>query len=191
MATAGAPIPASAERDYDSHPVALWLNSHSKIVVAGALCAMTLDGGSSGEAAKSAVDAMLISVAAAEALKAIVDQARPRDAGARDGFPSSHTAASFAFARGVAESDSGLGAAAYMFAGAVGWARVEGGYHTLEQVLGGALLGIVLANISIESGGVVINSGEGSASALLSDRRGTGAETLPGTKSVVLWETQW
>jgi membrane-associated phospholipid phosphatase len=137
------------------------------------------------------LDGMVASLAAAEGLKLIFDQPRPRDPSAGDGFPSSHATTAFAFARGLSDWRSDWNIPVYAFAAGVGWARVEEGYHTVEQVLAGAALGLWIAGASAESDGFVIQRSADPAAAKLSGEAGDEAEEFGRGPTVLLWKRAW
>ena len=119
---------ARAQQSRSGDPIAQWLNEHSDEVLQGTLGAMMILGDYRTEdAAARTRDGTIAAVVAAEALKLVIDQPRPRDPTADDGFPSSHAASAFAFAHGRSEWRSSWTPAVYAFAAGVGWARVEGG----------------------------------------------------------------
>ena len=173
-------------------PIARWLNKHSHEVMQGTMAVMLLVGDHDTVHDTGATfDGMLTSLTAAEALKLVIDQPRPRQPSATDGFPSSHSAAAFAFARGLSDWRSSWSAAVYAFAAGVGWARVEEGYHTPEQVLAGAALGVWVAGASLESNGFLLHRGDGPAAFAGSSERSDGCEGFAGGPSVVLWRRAW
>ena len=97
--------PLLAEEAAGTHdPVAQWLNKHSHELMEGTLAIMLLVGDyDTVRDAAVTLDGMVTSLAGTEGLKLIVDEPRPNDASATDGFPSSHSAAAFAFARGLTD----------------------------------------------------------------------------------------
>lgn len=101
---------------------------------------------SENRAGRQARDAMLVTSAATHMLKLIIDSPRPCEADNLDGFPSGHTSMSIAFARAIAGEHRDWGTVAYLWAGGVAWSRVRRGDHSPEQVIGGALLGWLIAD---------------------------------------------
>ncbi len=63
-------------------------------------------------------------------------------------FPSGHTAAAVAFATGVAHVIPAAGLPLHTLAVAVGYSRVHTGVHYPGDVLAGALLGAVVAELT-------------------------------------------
>jgi hypothetical protein len=185
--------PLWAEPAETGDPIAQWLNEHSDEVLQGTLGAMMILGDYRTEdAAALTLDGTIAAVAAAEALKLVINQPRPRDPTADDGFPSSHAASAFAFAHGMSEWRSSWTPAVYAFAAGVGWARVEGGYHTLEQVAAGAALGVWLAGVSRAQDGFILHGGsEHSSSAFEQNPSERSAEGFGAPPTVVLWRGRW
>lgn len=185
--------PLFAQDATGSHdPVAQWLNRHSHQVMEGTVAVMLLVGDyDTVRDASVTFDGMLTSLAASEGLKVVVDQPRPNEPAATDGFPSSHATAAFAFARGMTDWRSDWGLPVYAFATAVSWARVDEGYHTVEQVAAGAALGVWLAGVSVNSDGLVINRGSGNATLLPGARGPERTVVFDGGPSVVLWKRAW
>jgi hypothetical protein len=185
------PLLASDE-PVKADPVAEWLNDHSHEVMQGTLALMALVGNHKAvDDALVTVDAMVTSLAAAEGLKLVIDQPRPRDPSATDGFPSSHATTAFAFASGIDDWRPDWGPYAWAFAAGVGWARVEEGYHTTEQVLAGAALGLWIAGASLENDGFIIHRGYTAAPRLTSDEQVHLTPGFEGRPSVVLWKQSW
>ena len=117
--------PLCAEQAPKGDPIAHWLNDHSDELMQGTLAVMLVVGDNITEdAAAQTLDGTIGALAAAEAIKLMIDQPRPRDPSADDGFPSSHAATAFAFARGLSDWRSSWTTAVYAFATGVGWARV-------------------------------------------------------------------
>jgi hypothetical protein len=88
-------------------------------------------------------DALMLTDVSNQALKYSFDRDRPN--GDRYGFPSGHSASSFALAA-VVQKHYGLvpGLLAYSAAGAVGWHRIDARKHELSDVLGGAAIGYLV-----------------------------------------------
>jgi len=187
------PLPAEQQSARRHDPVARWLNEQSHEVMQGTLALMLLVGDyETVDSAAVTFEGMVLSLGVAEGLKLVVDQPRPRDPGAEDGFPSSHAATAFAFARGLSDWRSDWGPCVYAFAAGVGWARMEEGYHTPEQVLAGAALGLWIAGISLQSDGLVMRRGSDTDSAMLLVPGDPGAASaFSDGPSVVLWKQRW
>jgi undecaprenyl-diphosphatase len=64
-------------------------------------------------------------------------------------FPSGHTAAAFALATGVADTQPRIAAAMRVLAALVGYSRVHTGVHYPGDVLGGAALGVALGRVTM------------------------------------------
>ena len=62
-------------------------------------------------------------------------------------FPSGHAATSFAAATVLAATDRRVAVGAYVVAAAVAWSRVYVGVHYPVDILGGAVLGVVVASV--------------------------------------------
>lgn len=80
-------------------------------------------------------------------LKVAVNTERPTDEwnGGQYGFPSYHTASSFAIASVIDEYyGHRAGLPAYAFAGLIGWSRIDERDHDLSDVLFGSVLGYVI-----------------------------------------------
>ncbi|MBD3292921.1 MAG: phosphatase PAP2 family protein [Armatimonadia bacterium] len=180
------------ETSASADPVARWLNDHSDHLMEGTVAIMLLVGDhDTVNDAGVTLEGMVTSVAASEGLKALVDQPRPNDPSATDGFPSSHATAAFAFARGMTDWRSEWGLPVYTFAAGVGWSRVEEGYHTVDQVIAGAALGVWLAGVSLSSDGLVINRGPEGPTRPFVARTRTQARVFAQGTSVVLWKWTW
>ncbi|MDO8589633.1 MAG: phosphatase PAP2 family protein [Armatimonadota bacterium] len=96
-----------------------------------------------------AADATIISIGIAHLVKATVDIGF--NSKHDHSFPSGHTAAAFAMATSL--SDVHPKQKWYYYAGAaiIGWGSHEVGGHDLEDVIGGAALGIAVGKLSIKS----------------------------------------
>lgn len=91
--------------------------------------------------------AMLRTTAVTYGLKYAVDEERPNGEGG--GFPSGHTAITFAGAEFIRKQYGwGWGVPAYAAAGFVGWSRVQTDDHWTHDVLAGAAIG-VLSNYNL------------------------------------------
>jgi undecaprenyl-diphosphatase len=66
-------------------------------------------------------------------------------------FPSGHSAAAFAFATGVSHGSSAAAVPLHGLAATVSYSRVHSGVHYPSDVLAGALLGIVVAQVTTRS----------------------------------------
>lgn len=174
-------------------PAAKFLNDRSHELMMSTLALMGLVGDfHTVRDASVTVDAMLFSLAASEGLKVLIDSPRPRDESATDGFPSSHAASAFAFARGMTDWRADWGPYVYTFASAVALARVEEGYHTPEQVVAGAVLGLWIAGASVQNNGFLIHRSE-RPTPLLPEELGPSewTEGFDAGPSVVLWRRAW
>lgn len=119
-------------------------------------------------------------------LKYAVDSERPN--GKEGSFPSSHTSTTFAGAEFIRKQYGWRwGAPAYLAAGYVGWSRVETGDHWWQDVLAGAVIGMLsnhdLRNLKTPLGGLsvrpaFINSWSGDQ--YQDDRRETLFHGTPG-----------
>ena len=80
--------------------------------------------------------------------KNVVDEKRP-DSDAYNSFPSGHTAMAFVGAEMIRkEYGNAWGAGAYVFASGIGFMRMYNDRHWLNDVIGGAGVGILAANIA-------------------------------------------
>lgn len=139
---AGILRPASAERDAAD----LLSESAYPLAAAGTAALLLANERPQRRTGESAAWALGLTAAATQALKLTIDSPRPDHPEQDDGFPSGHTAISFAFARCVAEESDEWGAAAYAWAAGVAWSRVRQGDHDVPQVLAGAALGWWIAD---------------------------------------------
>ena len=92
-------------------------------------------------------------------LKPLVDRTRPYYVLGYDpvippvgdpSFPSGHTAASFAAATAIYAIDKRWGIAAYIYAAVMGFSRLYLGVHFPTDVLAGAVVGIVAAQVMLK-----------------------------------------
>ena len=99
---------------------------------------------------------MAVNQLSVEVLKRVTNKERPD--GGMHSFPSGHTAAAFAGA-GFLHRRYGASYAipAYVFAAIVGWSRVCSKRHRMEDVLGGAALGVGVNLIFTPSHGSAIS----------------------------------
>ncbi len=131
--------------------IADMLNDMGNSLPVGLTAGMLLsDSGSARDAGRSARDAIVVTAAATHLLKSTIDSPRPADPTNLDGFPSGHTSVSVTFAQAISEHDEGWGTAAWLWAGGVGWSRVRRGDHSVEQVIAGALLGWIVADLVVD-----------------------------------------
>ncbi|MGC9319674.1 MAG: phosphatase PAP2 family protein [Armatimonadota bacterium] len=180
----------AAGQDWDRDPVARWINQHSLVLIGATGAVMLLSAEEeTADAGKRALDAAAGSAATSAVLKAMVDASRPREPTADDGFPSAHTAVAFGFARALTDWQPDARPAFYGFASAVGWARVEGGYHDVDQVLAGAALGLFVADRSLDSGGLLLHSSDRPGRCPLAGEADSGG----GSRGLKwnLWSTVW
>jgi hypothetical protein len=96
---------------------------------------------------KAAISAHALSALTTVAIKGIIDTQRPTTEfhDGRYGFPSYHTASTFALAATIEEYYGWkAGLPAYTLAGLVGWSRIDQREHDLSDVLFGAVLGYTI-----------------------------------------------
>jgi len=159
-------------------------------IMAVTLGAILMDGDwRATDAARYSLDAMLSAQVAAEALKRIVKQPRPCDPESEDGFPSGHTAVAFAFAHSLSDWKPGAAPAFYAFAATCGWARVKEGKHTWGQVLAGAALGALTAELSVNTNGGILQGtiAPSQHTAMLEFR----PSLLEENAGYTVWDTRW
>lgn len=97
------------------------------------------------EFTKANLNALIFTTGSVVILKTSFDTTRPN--GNSQGFPSGHTASSFAMAAVVDEYyGPWAGVGAYTVAGLVGWQRIDSRNHDLSDVLFGASLGYVIGH---------------------------------------------
>lgn len=190
-ALAAAPgVRADEEAEGEGNPTAAEFTEKSMPLMGAVLAAMLAAGDrEDSDAARYCLDAMLTADLAAEVIKRIARQPRPHRPETRDGFPSGHTAVTFAFATALSDWRPRAEPAFYAFATTAAWARVAEGRHTWEQVLAGAALGTVIAELSTDaSGGVwfgwIAPAGE-------TMRSGLAPTAMPGQTGFTFWETTW
>ncbi|NLO04272.1 MAG: phosphatase PAP2 family protein [candidate division WS1 bacterium] len=173
-------------------PIAQWLNKHSHEVMQGTLAMMLLWGDmDTVDQAGLTLDGMVAATAAAEGLKMVISDPRPRDPEARDGMPSSHTAAAFALAHGLTGWRGSWGPAVYAFAAGVGWARVEEDHHSVEQVLAGAAVGMWIAGVSRRSDGFLFHAGADMPETAFSSEEDLSSVAASPQAIMLLWEQCW
>jgi hypothetical protein len=99
------------------------------------------------EFSKAVISAYAISAVTTVAIKGMTDTHRPTDQfqDGKYGFPSYHTASTFAIAA-VADEYYGwpVGLPCYVLAGLVGWSRIDQREHDLSDVVFGSILGFVI-----------------------------------------------
>lgn len=151
-------------------------------------------------------DAGIASQVSVELLKALIDDDRPDDPRATDGFPSGHACGAWALAEAASVEDPSVRPYAYAFAAAVTWSRVETDRHTVLQALAGAALGYAIGHASGRTHHGLLNG------LFVREKRGAafteefcGSEPVwgegvpsvrapgsPGIRpAIVLWETTW
>lgn len=117
----------------------------TQLGVAGSLYAWSLyaDNDQLHSFSRDALHALAITDIADIALKYSFNTTRPN--GEQHGFPSGHTASSFALAAVIDDHyGPAAGIGAYLFAGMVGWSRIDDRKHDLSDVIFGAALGYVV-----------------------------------------------
>jgi membrane-associated phospholipid phosphatase len=141
-----------------------WLSnaaSYSRLSIAGA-GALALFGGRRGREAAcyGLASVALTSLAANLVVKPLTRRRRPDRAGSAvpvdryvtmpttRSFPSGHTASAFAFATGVSDVLPLAGPPLALLATAVGYSRVHSGVHYPSDTVGGALLGVGVAQMT-------------------------------------------
>ncbi len=95
------------------------------------------------------ISAYAVTTTATTLIKVAVDSDRPSEDfnGGRFGFPSYHTASSFALASVLDEYyGPKVGLPAYALAGVIGWTRIDERDHDLSDVVFGAVLGLVVGH---------------------------------------------
>lgn len=102
------------------------------------------------EFGRDTAESLVDSVVFVEAVKVAVNRTRPN--GNSDSFPSGHSITAFCIAPVVMKYwGTQAGVEAYALATLTGFARVEGDYHYLSDVLAGATLGIIVGNAVVYS----------------------------------------
>jgi len=91
-------------------------------------------------------EVMAVTGVVTTSLKRLVGRTRP--GGGQRSFPSGHTSAAFAAASLIDDNSGGLlGVSAYGLAGMTGYSRMDAGRHYPSDVLAGAAIGILTAQI--------------------------------------------
>jgi membrane-associated phospholipid phosphatase len=141
-------------------------------------------------------DAGIPALLATELLKTVINDDRPNDPNATNGFPSSHASAAWALAEAAAMEDGDLRPYTYTFAAAVTWSRVQLKDHTGFQALAGAGLGYAIGHASGRTHGGLMRGifvhepKPGKAVSGFQPR--LGGPTLDGTgQTVVVCEWSW
>jgi len=141
-------------------------------------------------------DAGVPALVATQVLKSLINDERPNNPKATNGFPSSHAAAAWAVAEAAAMEDGDLRPYTYAFAAAVTWSRVQLEDHTGFQALAGAGLGYAIGHASGRTHGGLMHGifvhepKPGKAVSGLQPR--LGGPTLDGTgQTVVVCEWSW
>ena len=141
-------------------------------------------------------DAGVASQLVTEFLKSVIDDGRPNNPSAGDGFPSGHASGAWALAEAAAMEDRDVRPYAYAFATAVTWSRVELEDHSGFQALAGAALGYAIGHASARTDGGLLRG------VFVNERRADkrvsglhprlGGPTLDGTgRTVVVCEWSW
>ena len=117
-----------------------------------------LEGGADGEQqGYRALDALIATAIASEALKRAVAEERPDGSGEKDSFPSLHSAAAFSVAAVQAERHPDEAWLWYSGASLIAASRVPLKRHRVRDVLAGALLGYGIAQWELsEPNGLVL-----------------------------------
>ena len=123
--------------------------------------------------ARRQADALLAAGVIVRGLKAVVDDDRPNDSRAHDGFPSAHTALAFCSATVLARREHKADPWAYLWAASAGWSRTELGEHTWGQVMAGAAVGYLVGKQSSRGQGMLHGL-------LVSGRQGAAVSGLSG-----------
>ena len=127
-----------------------WISDLAWPVGVGVPVGLYAFGGERGRvAAKRAANAELLAVMISEALKRVIDEPRPRQPWARDGFPSGHAAGAWALSTILAHEYPQHKEAFYAYALAMTWARRGSRWHTWAQALAGGFIGWLAAKIEI------------------------------------------
>lgn len=129
---------ANNSLDVAGHPA-----THLGVTSAIYAASLISDDARAHEFSRAAIHALLLTDASVLALKVLFDSERPNGEGY--GFPSGHTASSFALAAVIEEQHGRIaGLTAYTAAGLVGWHRIDDRKHDLSDVLFGAALGLAI-----------------------------------------------
>ena len=140
-------------------------------------------------------DAVAAGALASGLMQQLIDEDRPCDPNATDGFPSGHTATAFALATAVADQYPRWKWPAFAWAAAVGWSRHRVRYHYWHQVLAGAFVGWGMARLSLSArrglfGGVIVR--ETGACELVDQPPGWGGLSTGGPEVfVTVWQVRW
>lgn len=131
--------------------------SGSLIYLAAGLGLPLLEDGAHGKAHTARVaDALLVTGALTEGIKALTREKRP-DSNERDSFPSGHTSAAFAVATVESAIHPRQGVLWFAGATAIGLSRIRLNRHHPQDVAAGALLGIVVGRLEVaQSHGIVL-----------------------------------
>ncbi|MCD6350596.1 MAG: phosphatase PAP2 family protein, partial [Armatimonadetes bacterium] len=140
--------PASEHSDDTDRPskhgsnVAQWISDHTEpLLVLTPLALYINDSARSRNAARRIINAEVPAVVLTKLLKRQTRQPRPRNQEELSGFPSGHSAAAWAMATVLADQYPDYNWCAYLWAGAVTWARRGCRAHTWAQTLAGAAIG--------------------------------------------------
>ncbi len=184
-----------------------FISDSSSWVMQGLPPALILGGGEKEERiGRRMADAGVASQVAAELLKALIDDDRPKDPNATDGFPSGHAAGAWALAEAASIEEPSVRPYAYAFAAAVTWSRVETDLHTPLQALAGAALGYAIGHASGRTNhgllnGLFVREKQGGPAPGALGGREAAWETAPGSLTrpagvrarpvITVWKTTW
>ncbi len=167
---------------------------------------MLLGGDDEERIGRRMADAGVVSLVGTELLKELIDDDRPDDPRATDGFPSGHACGAWALAEAASVEDPSVRPYAYAFAAAVTWSRVETDRHTILQALAGAALGYAIGHASgrthhgllnglfvREKGGAASTEASGGPEPVWSHTAppATGRGGSDVRPVITLWETTW
>lgn len=201
LATGSVVWPDDAAED-----AAKFIGDSSTWIMRGLPPALILGGGEKEERiGRRMADAGVVSQVANELLKAVIDDDRPDDPEATDGFPSGHAAGAWALAEAASIEEPSVRPYAYAFAAAVTWSRVESDRHTVLQALAGAALGYAIGHASGRTNHGLLNglfvrekgnaaSGGLGASAAAWDNGpapAAGSANRHVRPLITVWETSW